>query len=98
MLVLPAVVAGGESGFETPESPVARPTPLPASIPIQGAPSLISEAYLRTYVRTYVGFWVRGLGSGVWRTEEEEEVLGLGSGVWGTEEEEEEVLGTYVRT
>ena len=51
-----------------------------------------------TYVRTYVGFWVRGLGSGVWRTEEEEEVLGLGSGVWGTEEEEEEVLGTYVRT
>ena len=59
---------------------------------------MISEAYLRTYVRTYVGFWVRGLGSGVWRTEEEEEVLGLGSGVWGTEEEEEEVLGTYVRT
>ena len=89
------MVARGESGFEIPESPVARPTPLPASIPIQGAPSLISEAY----VRTYVGFWVRGLGSGVWRTEEEEEVLGLGSGVWRTEEgeEEEEVLGSFSR-
>jgi len=39
------------------------------------------------------------LGSGVWRTEEEEEVLGLGSGVWRTEEgeEEEEVLGSFSR-
>ena len=42
--VLPAVVARGESGFEIPESPVAPPSPLPASIPIQGASSLISEA------------------------------------------------------
>ena len=66
--VLPAVVARGAP-------------PLPACIPIQGASSLLSEAYVR--------FWVRGLGSRVWRTEEEEEVLDLGSGVWRTEEEEE---------
>ena len=43
------------------------------------------------------------MGCGVWRTEEEEEVLGLGSGVWRTEEEEEEegeeeeVLGSFSR-
>ena len=30
---------------------------------------------------------VLDLGSGVWRTEEEEEVFGLGSGVWRTEED-----------
>ena len=75
------MVARGESGFEIPESPVARPTPLPASIPIQGAPSLISEAYVRTYVRR-----VLGQGVGVWGLEDGGGGGGFGSGVWGLED------------